>query len=254
MENISIQAIDLTIGYKGKKEVRIAGPINFTLETGKLYGLMGTNGIGKSTLLKTLSGLLPPLGGTVEVNKINFFSLAPKQRAKLISIVLTDRINGNNMTVYELVRMGRYPYTNWQFEIGESDEAAIEKAIGSVGLKDKQQLLVNELSDGNRQKVMIARALAQDSPIMVLDEPTAHLDIKNRFIVLELLKKLAKEYLKTIIFSGHDLEYMLSFCDQLMLMAPDELLIDTPESLSQSGAIAQVFELDSFALNSLRMS
>ncbi|MCB0496124.1 MAG: ABC transporter ATP-binding protein [Cyclobacteriaceae bacterium] len=243
-----IEATDLTIGYKARKTTKVAGPLNFKLEAGKLYGLMGTNGIGKSTLIKTLCGLLPPLGGAVNVNGQDFFSLAPKQKARLISIVLTDRINGNNMTVYELVKMGRYPYTNWQFEISENDRKIIETAIASVGLKEKAQLPVNELSDGNRQKAMIARALAQDSAIMVLDEPTAHLDIKNRFIVLELLKKLAKEYEKTIIFSGHDLEYMLTFCDQLMLMAPDELLIDTPESLTQSGAIAQVFELDSFQI------
>lgn len=248
----SIEVTNLTIGYKAKKVSEVAGPLNFKLEAGKLYGLMGTNGIGKSTLIKTLSGLLPPLGGTVQVNNSNFFSLAPKQRAQLISIVLTDRINGNTMTVYELVKMGRYPYTNWQFDIGEPDKVAIEKALDSVGLRDKQQLPINELSDGNRQKAMIARALAQDSPIMVLDEPTAHLDVKNRFIVLELLKKLAKEYQKTIIFSGHDLEYMLSFCDQLMLMTPNNLEIDTPESLSKSGAINKAFELDSFDIRPVR--
>lgn len=248
MGKISIEASDLLIGYKGKKTSRVAGPLNFQLETGKLYGLMGTNGIGKSTLIKTLSGLLHPLEGSVKVNNNNFFELTPKQRARLISIVLTDPINGSTMTVYELVKMGRYPYTNWQFEINGDDKNVIDQALESVGLNDKQQLPINELSDGNRQKAMIARALAQDSQVMILDEPTAHLDIKNRFIILDLLKKLSIEHQKTIVFSGHDLEYMLTFCDQLMLMSPNELLIDTPESLSRTGAINQVFELDSFAV------
>lgn len=246
----SINAQNLTIGYQAKKTVHVAGPLTFQLEAGELYGLMGTNGIGKSTLIKTLSGLLPPLEGDVLVEGNNFFVQSAKQRAKLISIVLTEPINGHNMTVYELAKMGRYPYTNWQFEIGEKDQQIIEGSIKAVGLEDKQHLLVNELSDGNRQKAMIARALAQDSPIMVLDEPTAHLDIKNRFIILELLQKLAKEQQKTIVFSGHDLEYMLSFCDKLMLMTEKGLVINTPELLSNSGAIKQAFDLGLFNLTS----
>ena len=246
----SVEVQNLTIGYQSKKTVKVAGPLNFQLEKGKLYGLMGTNGIGKSTLIKTLSGLLPPLEGNVLIEGTDFFSKAPKERAKLISIVLTEPINSNTMTVFELAKMGRYPYTNWQFEIGEADKVALEKALESVGLQSKQHLPVQELSDGNKQKAMITRALAQDSPIMVLDEPTAHLDIKNRFIILDLLQKLAKEQHKTIIFSGHDLEYMLSFCDELLLMTEQELLIDTPESFTQSGAIAKAFELNQFTLKS----
>lgn len=253
MENVSISTSELKIGYKGNKVIEVAGPINIQLDTGKLYGLIGTNGIGKSTLIKTLSGLIPPLHGKVNVENRDFFSLTPKQKAKMISIVLTESINGNSMNIYELVKMGRYPYTNWQFAIDPEDQKSIAQAIESVGLSEKQEVPVNELSDGNRQKAMIARALAQDSPVMVLDEPTAHLDVKNRFIILDLLKKLTKEHNKTIIFSGHDLEYMLRFCDELILMTNDSIVIDTPLSLTKSGALNKAFDLTSidFDVNTL---
>lgn len=235
---------NLTIGYKGKKSTAIAGPLNFDIAKGNLYGLIGVNGIGKSTLIKTLSGLLPPIEGQVLINGKDIFGLNNQERATYISLVLTDRINSGLATVEEIVKMGRYPYTNWQFGISTIDKEIINSAMESVGIEDKANSLYCELSDGNKQKVMIAKALAQDTPLLILDEPTVHLDIKNRFIILELLQTLSKKYQKTIIFSGHDLEYMLKFCDQMMLMTPNNLAIDTPDRFIENGAISQAFELE----------
>lgn len=242
--NFPLSATDLVIGYKGKNPVEIAGPLNFDISNGNLYGLIGINGIGKSTLLKTLSGLLPPMKGKVLINKQDIFNIKNQERAKYISLVLTDKINSGFATVKEIVKMGRYPYTNWQFGISKTDEDIINQALMSVSIEDKQNSLFSELSDGNKQKVMIAKALAQDTPMMILDEPTVHLDIKNRFVILELLQNLSKTQGKTILFSGHDLEYMLKFCDQLMLMTPNNLTIKNPATLMEQGAITKAFDLE----------
>jgi len=251
--SLPLNTTNLIIGYKGKKHVKIAGPLNFSIKQGKLYGLIGINGIGKSTLIKTLSGLLAPIDGQILVNGQDIFSLNFQERAKLISLVLTDRINAGLATVEEIVKMGRFPYTNWQFSISNLDQKIIEEALNSVDLLDKKDVLFNELSDGNKQKVMVAKALAQDTPVLILDEPTVHLDIKNRFIILQLLQKLAKEHNKTILFSGHDLDYMLTFCDEIMLMTKQELLIKSPEQFIKSGEITKAFDLDKLpkSLNSL---
>jgi cobalamin transport system ATP-binding protein len=242
--SLPLRTTNLVIGYKGKKPIPVAGPLEFNIAKGELYGLVGINGIGKSTLIKTLSGLLPPLEGQVLINGENIFSLNPQDKAKHISLVLTDKFNGGFATVEEIVKMGRYAYTNWQFAISNTDKEIIDTALESVGLQKKRKLLFSELSDGNKQKVMIAKALAQDTPLMILDEPTVHLDIKNRFIILELLKKLSCEHGKSILFSGHDLDYMLSFCDKMMLMTPDNLSIEPPSVLIKTGALTKAFDLE----------
>ncbi len=241
---LPLSTLNLKIGYKGKKPVEVAGSLNFNISRGNLYGLIGANGIGKSTLIKTLSGLLPPLDGQVLINGVDIFKLSNKERATYISLVLTNKINSGFATVEEIVKMGRYPYTNWQFGISKNDKDIILFALESVGMMKKRHSYFAELSDGNKQKVMIAKALAQDTPLMILDEPTVHLDIKNRFIILELLQKLAKERQKTIIFSGHDLDYMLHFCDKIMLMTPNQLTINTPSVFVKSGEISKAFDMD----------
>ncbi len=246
-----LEVSNLNIGYKSKKSILIAENLNFSLSKGKLYGLIGINGIGKSTLIKTLSGLLNPLGGEVLINEQNVFGLEVTKRAKLISLVLTDHINAGLATVKEIVAMGRFPHTNWQFSLAPADLDIIDKALLSVDMLDKKEVLFSQLSDGNKQKIMIAKALAQDTPLLILDEPTVHLDIKNRFIILQLLQKLAKEQHKTIIFSGHDLEYMLTFCDQLMLMTQDGLTIKSPDTFIESGEIVKAFELEKLHLQKI---
>ena len=242
--NAPLSAKELVIGYKGKKSIEIAGPLNFSIYKSQLYGLIGINGIGKSTIIKTLSGLLPPLQGKVLINNKNIIELKDQERARLISLVLTDKINSGFATVKEIVKMGRYPYTNWQFGISKTDTEIINQAIESVNLHDKRNSLFSELSDGNKQKVMIAKALAQDTPVLILDEPTVHLDIKNRFMLLELLQHLSKTHDKTILFSGHDLEYMFKFCDQIMLMTPNKLTIDNPTDIMNNGLITEAFGLE----------
>jgi len=241
----------LVIGYKGKKQICISGPLDFNISQGQLYGLIGINGIGKSTLIKTISGLLPPLEGQVLINGQDIFKLNTQERAKYISLVLTDRFNAGLATVEDIVKMGRYPYTNWQFGLSEKDREIINNAIEAVGLQDNRKSFFAELSDGNKQKVMIAKALAQDTPLLILDEPTVHLDIKNRYIILEMLQNLTKNHSKTIIFSGHDLDYMLTFCDQLMLMTPDKLAIDPPSIFIETDAISKAFDLDASKIQGL---
>jgi len=243
-----LQVSNLSIGYKSKKPIQIAEGLNFNLTKGTLYGLIGINGIGKSTLIKTLSGLLTPLDGQVLINGENVFNLEVAKRAKLISLVLTDHINAGLATVKEIVAMGRFPHTNWQFSLAPADLGIIDKALLSVDMFDKKEVLFSQLSDGNKQKIMIAKALAQDTPLLILDEPTVHLDIKNRFIILQLLQKLAKEQGKTIVFSGHDLDYMLTFCDQIMLMTENELAIKSPDAFIESKEINVAFELEKLHL------
>ncbi len=242
--NLPLTATNLSIGYKGKSLLTIAERISFSIAKGQLYGLIGINGIGKSTLIKTLSGLLPPLGGQVLIKGQNVFKLSFAERAKHISLVLTERVNAGLASVEDIVKMGRYPYTNWQFSITANDQKIINLALHSVGLYNNRQKLFNELSDGNKQKAMIAKALAQDTPILILDEPTIHLDIKNRFVILELLQKLTIEHQKAILFSGHDLDYMLKFCNKMMLMTPNDLIIESPTNLIDSGAISKAFDLN----------
>lgn len=248
-DQLPLHATNLIIGYKGKKLVEVAGPLNFNIAKGNLYGLIGVNGIGKSTLIKTLSGLLPPLAGQVLIEGKNIFELSNSKRAILISLVLTNQINGGSSTVEDIVKMGRFPYTNWQFSLSAKDRRSVNEALTSVGLFEKKDSLFNELSDGNKQKVMIAKALAQDTPLLILDEPTVHLDIKNRIIILELLQTLSKKHNKTILFSGHDLEYMISFCDQLMLITKGSLTIKSPTKFKASNEILNAFELDNLPTN-----
>ncbi len=251
--HLPLNTHNLIIGYKGKKQEPIAGPLDFNIQKGKLYGLIGVNGIGKSTLIKTISGLLPPLEGQVLINGQDIFKLNAQERATYISLVLTDRFNSGLATVLDIIKMGRYPYTNWQFALSTNDTEIINSAINAVGLEDKRNSLFEELSDGNKQKVMIAKALAQDTPLLILDEPTVHLDIKNRYIILEMLQILAHKHQKTIIFSGHDLDYMLTFCDQLMLMTPHKLVIDSPSQFIKTDAISIAFDMDASKIQGLHI-
>ncbi len=230
----------LSIGYHAKP---VGGVFNLQVPPSQLVGLMGINGIGKSTLLKTISGLLPPISGQVLVQGQDVYKLPPMQRARQLALVLTNRFEGGHSTVEDIVKMGRYPYTNWQFSLSSLDTEKIQEALQLVGIQHQKNYLFDRLSDGNKQKVMIARALAQDTPLLILDEPTVHLDIKNRYIILELLSELSHSGQKTILFSGHDLEPMVQLCDKLMLLTPQGLQLDTPAAFAANQALANAFDL-----------
>ena len=208
---------NLEIGYSSKKEtLSVYKNLNVQFELGQIVGLIGNNGVGKSTLLKTIIGNLPPLSGNVFINQKNSKEYTPLQLAKLISIVITEKVNGFNLTVWDVVSAGRTPYLSTFAALSKEDEAIVTDSLISlqiVALKDK---LIDELSDGQRQKVMIAKSLAQQTPIIMLDEPTAFLDYQSKHHLFFTLKQLAENQHKLIIVSSHDLDLMKQYTSQML--------------------------------------
>ena len=215
-----LQTKGLQAGYRSgsQKTVTIGGPLDLEIRAGQLVCLLGPNGAGKSTLLRTLAGLQPPLEGSVEIEGIAAGRLTPNQRAKKVSLVLTDRVAGNNLTVYSIIALGRYPYSGWLGNLSEADQAAIHWAIEATGIEAFIHREAHTLSDGESQKVMLARALAQDTPILMLDEPTAHLDLPSRIQLMQLLHRLAGQTRKAILLSTHELDLALQVADEVWLL------------------------------------
>jgi ABC-type cobalamin/Fe3+-siderophores transport system ATPase subunit len=201
-----------------KRTVPIAGPLSVEIYAGQLVCLLGPNGSGKSTLLRTLAGLQSPLEGMVQITGIDAGKLKPAQLAKKISLVLTDPVRFSNLTVYSLVALGRYPYSSWLGILSETDKAIIAWAIEATGIEGFLQRKVTTLSDGESQKVMLARALAQDTPLMMLDEPTAHLDLPSRIQLMQLLHQLARQTNKGILISTHELDLAMQVADEVWLL------------------------------------
>ena len=263
MSNSQIILSDLSIGYKTKGSVRIvASGVNGTIHSGELTCLMGENGIGKSTLLRTLSGFQPPLSGSIKLKSqssnlnsqssnlnsqsSNLKSLedySPKELAQTIGVVLTEKPDVGLMTARELVAMGRSPYTGFWGRLSASDDEAVNDAIAQVGIPHLADRQVGTLSDGERQKVMIAKALAQQTDIIFLDEPTAFLDYPSKVDMLLLLRRISHEASKTIFLSTHDLELTLQAADTIWLMTRSEgLLMGTPRELASQGALGRFIE------------
>ena len=233
----------ITTGYRSRHATHVvASDINATLPQGQLTCLLGPNGAGKSTLLRTLAAFQPPLAGEILLEGRPLTSYTTQELATRIGIVLTERPNIQGMTVAELVAMGRSPYTGFWGQLHDDDLAQVEEAIRLVGIENLRRRNVNTLSDGERQKVMIAKTLAQQTPIILLDEPTAFLDYPSKVEVLLLLRRLAHQMNKTIFLSTHDLELALQTADNLWLLAAGEpLLIGTPGELAESGALPRFF-------------
>ena len=234
---------DLAIGYPGKNSVKVvAEGINDTLRSGYLTCLLGENGAGKSTLLRTLAGFQPAISGTVEVMGKPLQQYREKELATVIGVVLTERTNLQNMTVEELVGMGRSPYTGFWGRLNADDREKVTAAMELVGIAPLSGRVVQTLSDGERQKVMIAKALAQETPVIFLDEPTAFLDYPSKVEILHLLHRLATEMDKTIFLSTHDLELALQMADRLWLMAKGRgVVAGTPEDLAMDGTLESFF-------------
>lgn len=245
METIRLQ--DLAIGYRNKKKtVKVVFEnINASIYSGQMTCLIGENGIGKSTLLRTLSAFQPPLSGTVSLKGKDIQALSPQERAKTISMVLTDKPDILNMKAEELVGLGRSPYTNFWGSLSQHDHEIAEKAMQQVGIEALKTRSFNALSDGERQKVMIAKALAQETPVILLDEPTAFLDYPSKVDILQLLRKLAHELDKTIFLSTHDLELALHIADTIWLLDKQKgLITGTAEELNAQGLIRQFVNRD----------
>ncbi|MGQ2982537.1 ABC transporter ATP-binding protein [Flavobacterium sp.] len=233
---------NLGIGYAGKVIATIAKGIDIYLKEGSLTALIGANGIGKSTLLRTLTGIQRPLSGSVLLNGKDLFSYQPKELAKNLSIVLTEGLPPSNLTVFELVALGRQPYTNWLGSLSGEDLAQVQKALQltQIGhLSDKKH---HEISDGQFQKVLIARALAQDTPLIILDEPTTHLDLLHKVNLLRLLKELAANAGKCILYSTHDLDLALQMSDEIIVMNGKLTIQGTPQYLIDQKVIDTLFD------------
>ncbi|MBQ0020338.1 MAG: ABC transporter ATP-binding protein [Bacteroidales bacterium] len=234
----------LTIGYG---TTVIADNINATLQGGTLTCLLGPNGAGKSTLLRTLSAFQPCLDGEMKLDDTDMKTLAAQELSKMLGVVLTERVNVQGMTVRELVGMGRSPYTNFWGKLSTEDNRLIDEAIDLCGIQSLEKRQVSTLSDGERQKVMIAKALAQQTPIILLDEPTAFLDFPSKVDTMLLLTRLAHEQGKAILISTHDLDLALQTADMLWLMGRkkegrSELCVGTPQQLASSGTLPNFFQ------------
>jgi len=244
-EHTILKTDNLTIGYQTKKtKTIIASNITIALKKGELIGLVGGNGIGKSTLLKTLTKVHEPLHGAIIINEKPLQDYSNLELAKTLSLVLTEPIAAKNLTVFELVALGRQPYTNWVGTISDADHTIISNAIIQTNIEELQHKKCFELSDGQLQKVMIARALAQDTDLIILDEPTSHLDMYHKVYILKLLRKLTKETGKTILFSSHEIDLAIQLCDSMIVMSKDNIASDTPCNLIEKGAFSKLFPED----------
>lgn len=243
MKQNTIHIKDLSIGYPGKGEVKVvAEHINAGINSGELTCLLGANGIGKSTLLRTLSAFQPKLGGEICIQGKEIEQYKDKDLSMAISVVLTEKCEVRNMTVTELVGLGRTPYTGFWGTLDEDDKRIVERSISLVKIEKLADRMVHTLSDGERQKVMIAKALAQETPIIFLDEPTAFLDFPSKVEMMQLLHRLSRQTNKTIFLSTHDLELALQIADKIWLMDKmNGVIIGTPEDLSLNGSLSTFF-------------
>jgi iron complex transport system ATP-binding protein len=243
--NIILKTNALSIGYKSKRsQTLVASNINIELQQGELIGLVGANGIGKSTLLRTLTGVQNLLEGQIEIHNKKVEDYNPIDLAKVLSIVLTEQVASKNLSVFELVALGRQPYTNWVGNLSQQDIHIVNQAIHQTNIDTLQHKKCFELSDGQLQKVMIARALAQDTSLIILDEPTTHLDMYHKAYVLKLLQRLAQDTKKTILFSSHEIDLTIQLCDKLIVMTADNVIIDSPENHIKQARFDTLFPKD----------
>ena len=237
MSNVSISTNKLTIGYG---ETLVQRDLTFSLNAGEMVCMLGPNGCGKSTLLRTLAGLQPALGGEYTHSD-----------AKNIALVLTERLSMDNTTVHDVVALGRYPYSSFLDGLKKEDEEIIARSLAQVGFDlstfNFHLSFFNAHSDGEKQRILIAKALAQQTPIILLDEPTAHLDLPHRILILRLLRTLAHEQGKTILISTHELDLALALSDRILLMTPGlGIQLDIAENLRKTDAFTSAFGMDIF--------
>ncbi|WP_343616455.1 ABC transporter ATP-binding protein [Flavobacterium sp.] len=238
-----LKTSDLNIGYKSKKGVvSIAEKLNLNFNERKLISLIGANGIGKSTLLRTITGIQHPLSGNVFLNEKNLSSYKPLELAQNLSVVLTEKLPPSNLSVFELVVLGRQPYTNWIGTLTPEDITKVNEALELTQISHLAQKRHHQISDGQLQKVLIARALAQDTPLIILDEPTTHLDLLHKVSLFKLLKKLTQETQKCILFSTHDIDLAIQLSDEMIIMTPESVVQDQPCNLISNGSFSNLFK------------
>ena len=272
MSNVSITTNKLTIGYRFRTgasrpfgEAVVQSDLSFSLYEGEMVCMLGPNGCGKSTLLRTLAGLQPALAGEYRIQNTEY------RPEKSVALVLTERLSMDNTTVHDVVALGRYPYTSFLDGLTDEDEAIIADSLQQVGFSpapsgvkssarsgvrwtavehcwEGASTFFNAHSDGEKQRILIAKALAQQTPIILLDEPTAHLDLPHRILILRLLRRLAHEQGKTILISTHELDLALALSDRILLMTPGRgVQLDTAENLKKADAFTAAFGMDIFS-------
>ncbi len=251
MSNTILSTTNLSIGYTTKADtITIASNLNLNLKSGKLIALIGANGIGKSTLLRTLTGIQKPLSGSVYLKDKNIEKYAPLELAQNLSVVLTEKLPPSNLTVFELIALGRQPYTNWIGKLTETDIEQVNQAMQLTQISHLATKKHFEISDGQLQKVLVARALAQDTPFIILDEPTTHLDLLHKVALFKLLKKLSQETQKCILFSTHDIDMAIQLSDEMIIITPENVVQDSPCNFISKGSFDTIFKDDHIRFDS----
>ena len=250
INNPILTTSNLSVGYSSKKEIKtIATHINLNLKKGELIALIGANGIGKSTLLRTLIGIQPPLSGNIILNGININEYDSISFAQNLSIVLTEKLPPSNLTVFEIIALGRQPYTNWFGNLSDNDISKINEAMELTQITSLAEKKHYEISDGQLQNVLVARALAQDTPLIILDEPTTHLDLLHKVSLFKLLKKLAKETNKCILFSTHDIDMAIQISYEMIIMTDENVVQDQPCNFISKGNFETLFKNEHIAFD-----
>ena len=247
-QTIALSGKSLSLGYihqKVKKE--ILSDLDFALFSSELTCLLGPNGVGKSTLIKAILGQIHPWKGSIQLDQQSITDFSLEELAKRIAVVLTDPVFPGNMTVGQLVALGRTPHTGWSGKLNPADHKIVEKALSDTKITYLRDERLSEISDGQRQKAMIARALAQDGQVMILDEPTAHLDLVNRFEIMSLLREIAHSQQKAILVVTHDLDIAIETADRFWLLnCGTPLISGKPEDLILSGQINQLLPSNTY--------
>jgi len=239
-----LEAKNLKIGYKNPEKI-VLDNINLEFNGADLIAVIGVNGIGKSTLLKSFGGIIPTLGGDFFIDNKSIRKYNQKELAKKISIVLTKQPQPQNLSISDFVALGRQPYTNWLGINSDNDKKKVNEAIKQVELFDLRNDRLVNLSDGQLQKALIARAIAQDTDIILLDEPTSHLDLYYKALIFKLLKKISSNAKKAVLFATHEMNLSLQICDQIILIKDNQIIKQTPEKLIESGILTNLFPNDS---------
>lgn len=229
---------NLTLGYQTRI---LIDSLTGEIPDGRLTALVGRNGTGKSTLLRAIASLGEPISGDIIINGTPIERLSPMDMARNVALVTTDKVRISNLRCRDVVALGRAPYTNWIGRIQQQDEQIVEQALSAVGMSDYADRTMDRMSDGECQRIMIARALAQQTPIILLDEPTAFLDMPNRYELCTLLRELAHRQQKSILFSTHELDIALELCDMIALISPPQLHILPTDEMIRSGHIERLF-------------
>lgn len=247
-----ISAKKLDVGYDRKP---VVSGIELDALRGQVVCLLGPNGAGKTTILRTLSGLIAPLGGVVEIKGADIRSIKSGDLSRTLSLVLTGANEPDLMTVYELAAMGRTPYTGFMGKLSERDREIVVESLEAVGAGDLRNRYFSQLSDGEKQKVMIARALVQEPELMILDEPTSHLDVKHKVEVINVLRRLSEEKRITCIISLHDIDLAIKGCGTLLLVNDGKIIAQgLPEDIIKSGTIQSLYGISGAAYDELTCS